>query len=360
MTAQPVWPHQFGMKAEAAGPQRIAIVTDAWLPQVNGVVRTLQSTCEILRAQGRSVLIISPDQFRSIPCPTYPEIRLALATRRKVRDMLDAFRPDAVHLSTEGPLGIAARRICLERRWPFTTAYHTQFPQYLSGRSGLPESLFWRYIHWFHAPADRVFAATQSIREELAEHGIRQVHHWSRGVDLHQFRPGAPPPPEFAELERPIQLYVGRIAVEKNLEAFLGSRYPGSKVVVGDGPARAGLAQRFPQALFLGNRHGAELAGCYAGADVFVFPSRSDTFGLVLIEALACGTPVAAFPVAGPQDIVTLEAGALSENLERATDAALLCDRAACRNAGAAYSWEAATAQFLAGLVPLTEPGFSA
>ena len=266
-------------------PQRVAIVTDAWRPQMNGVVRTLTTTCAILQQRGHTVEVISPDLFRSVPCPTYPDIR------------------------------------------------------------------------WFHAPARRILVATESVREELRGRGLGRLHAWSRGVDLACFNPQAPEPPEFADLPRPIQLYVGRVAVEKNIEAFLSGQYPGSKVVVGDGPALAGLRERFPDAHFIGRRSGAELAGCYAHADVFVFPSRTDTFGLVMIEALACGTPVAAFPVAGPVDIVTDKGGALSEDLDRAIAGALFSDRADCAELGARYSWDAATDQFLAGLVALdTEP----
>lgn len=338
-------------------PQRVAIVTDAWRPQMNGVVRTLTTTCAILQQRGHTVEVISPDLFRSVPCPTYPDIRLAMAPPGGIGRRLDAIAPDAIHIATEGPLGMAARRYCLARGIPFTTAYHTQFPDYVARRTGLPPALFWRYIRWFHAPARRILVATESVREELRGRGLGRLHAWSRGVDLACFNPQAPEPPEFADLPRPIQLYVGRVAVEKNIEAFLSGQYPGSKVVVGDGPALAGLRERFPDAHFIGRRSGAELAGCYAHADVFVFPSRTDTFGLVMIEALACGTPVAAFPVAGPVDIVTDKVGALSEDLDRAIAGALFSDRADCAELGARYSWDAATDQFLAGLVALdTEP----
>jgi glycosyltransferase involved in cell wall biosynthesis len=334
-----------------AALQRIAIVTDAWTPQMNGVVRTISTTVAALEARDHAVMVIAPDQFRSVPCPTYPEIRLALATRHSIAGRLERFAPDAIHIATEGPLGIIARRICLTRGWPFTTAYHTQFPAYLAKRTHLPEKLFWRYIRWFHRPAARIMVATPSIRRELSQHGLVQLHHWSRGVDLDQFMPGVASPPEYAGLAKPIQLYVGRVAVEKNVEAFLDAAHPGSKVVVGDGPALAALAARHPEVVFLGRRAGRALAGCYAGADVFVFPSRTDTFGLVMIEALACGTPVAAFPVAGPVDIVTDACGALSEDLARAIDAALFCKAADCVAQGARFSWDAATDQFVAGLV---------
>ena len=336
---------------EALGiPQRIAIVTDAWLPQMNGVVRTLTTTCDQLREQGHEVMVVSPDQFASLPCPTYPEIRLALAAPGAVAQRLRAFSPEAIHIATEGPLGMTARRYCARHGIRFTTAYHTQFPDYLAKRTHLPADWFWRYIQWFHRPAKRVLVATESICEELRAHGLTQLHRWGRGVDLACFTPDAPPPSEFADLPRPIQLYVGRVAVEKNIEAFLEADYPGSKVVVGDGPSLASLRARYPEAHFLGRRSGRALAGCYAGADVFVFPSRTDTFGLVMIEALACGTPVAAFPVAGPRDIITLDVGAMSERLDRAIASALYCDRRACAEYGASFSWSAATGQFLSGL----------
>lgn len=334
-------------------PASIAIVTDAWHPQTNGVVRTLAATGETLRGWGHEVAVISPDLFASLPCPTYPEIRLALTWPGEVGQRLRALGPDAVHIATEGPLGLAARNYCLRRGVPFTTAYHTQFPEYVARRTGLPARWFWHYIRWFHRPARRVMVATESIRAELRAQGLSNLHHWGRGVDLACFSPDAPPPPEFAGIEGPILLYVGRVAVEKNIEAFLDCDYPGTKVVVGDGPALAALQARYREAHFLGAKRGRELAGCYAGADVFVFPSRTDTFGLVMIEALACGTPVAGFPVAGPRDIVTQETGALSERLERAIDAARYCDRAACAAHGASYSWEAASAQFLEGLAAL-------
>ena len=336
-------------------PQRIAIVTDAWTPQMNGVVRTLTTTCAILRERGHEVMVIAPDQFASLPCPTYPEIRLALPAPGEVAARIAGFAPDAVHIATEGPLGLAARRHCLREGRPFSTAYHTQFPEYLARRTGLPAGLFWRYIRWFHGPAQRIMVATESIRRELRAHGLVRLHHWSRGVDLSCFTPGAPQLSEFSRLPRPIMLYVGRVAVEKNIEAFLACPYPGSKVVVGDGPELAALQARFPETHFLGRKSGAELAGCYAGADVFVFPSRTDTFGLVMIEALACGTPVAAYPVAGPVDIVTDRVGALSDQLERAIDAALYCRRGDCAEHAAQFSWDAATDQFVAGLVALED-----
>lgn len=332
---------------------RIAIVTDAWTPQVNGVVRTLQTIRGELERIGHDVEVISPDLYGSIPCPTYPEIRLALVRARVVGQAIAAFRPDAVHLATEGPLCLAARRWCLRSGVPFTTAYHTHFPDYVAQRTGLPAAWFWRYIRWFHGPAQAVLVSTRSVRDQLRAHGLPQVRPWGRGVDLTAFTPDAASPPLFADLPGPIMLYVGRVAVEKNLEAFLAADHPGSKVVVGDGPARAALEKAYPQAHFMGPLFGEALAGAYAGADVFVFPSRTDTFGLVMIEALACGTPVAAYPVTGPIDIVTPDTGALSDDLADAIAQALTKDRAGCAAYGQRFTWDRSAQEFLSGLHPI-------
>lgn len=332
---------------------RIAIVTDAWQPQINGVVRTLQMMQSQLLSKGHAVKIISPDLYGSIPCPTYPEIRLALVRSAVVGQAISGFRPDAVHLATEGPLCLAARRWCLRNGVPFTTAYHTHFPEYVARRTGLPAGWFWRYIRWFHGPAQAVLVSTRSVRRQLRAHGVAQVRPWGRGVDLAAFTPQAIPPALFANLPRPIQLYVGRVAIEKNLEAFLASGHPGSKVVIGDGPARSMLERAYPQAHFMGAMFGDALAGAYAGADVFVFPSRTDTFGLVMIEALACGTPVAAYPVSGPVDIVSATTGALAEDLDEAIAAALRCDRGMCAAHGQTFTWENSAEDFLSGLHPI-------
>ncbi len=334
---------------------RIAIVTDAWEPQVNGVVRTLQSVRRVLEGQGHKVKVISPDLFYSVPCPTYPEIRLAMVRSRTIGDLLDEFSPHAVHLATEGPVCVAARRWCLRHDFPFTTAYHTQFPDYVEARSGVPAEWVWRYIRWFHAPAQSILASTASIRQALVDHGLTQVRHWGRGVDLTNFHPGVTPHPAMADLPGPVQLYVGRVAVEKNLEGFLASSHPGTKVVVGDGPARGALEAKYPDAKFMGSMFGEELAQAYRAADVFVFPSKTDTFGLVMIEALACGTPVAGYPVTGPVDILTPETGAMAEDLSVAIAEALTRDRAACATYGRSFTWEASAAQFLAALVPIIE-----
>ena len=330
---------------------RIAIVTDAWTPQVNGVVRTLMATRAELERQGHVVEVISPDLYPSIPCPTYPEIRLALTRATWVGDRIAKFGPDAVHLSTEGPLCVAARRWCLRNDFPFTTAYHTQFPDYFAARTGISAEWVWRYIRWFHAASQAVLVSTPSVRRTLTVHGIPHSVPWSRGVDLDNFYPDAPPPDLFATLPRPIQLYVGRVAVEKNIEAFLATDHPGSKVVVGDGPARGAMQVNYPDVHFTGSLRGQALAGAYAGADVFVFPSRTDTFGLVMIEALACGTPVAAFPVSGPIDIVTPMSGALDDDLTRAIAGALKRNRADCALYGATFTWAASCSQFVSALV---------
>lgn len=333
---------------------RIAIVTDAWAPQVNGVVRTLQAVRRELEAIGHQVLVVSPDLYGSVPCPTYPEIRLAIAGSRAVGTRIEAFGADAIHLATEGPLCLAARSWCLARKRPFTTAYHTQFPDYLARRTGMPAAWFWRYIRWFHAPAEAVLVSTPSIARALRSHGITRTKPWGRGVDLATFTPAARPPAAFAKVPRPIQLYVGRVAIEKNLEAFLSGSGPGTRVVIGDGPARADLARRYPTACFLGPMTGAALAGAFAGADVFVFPSRTDTFGLVIIEALACGTPVAAYPVSGPIDILTPGVGAMRANLDEAIVAALRLDPGDCAAYARRFSWEASARQFLDALAPVS------
>ena len=333
---------------------KIALVTDAWEPQVNGVFRTLKATRHELEKLGHHVHIVSPDQFRSVPCPTYAEIRLALTTAEAVGARLAAIGADAIHISTEGPLGLAARRWCKRNGLPFTTAYHTQFPDYVAKRTGLSAELIWPFIRRFHAPSSAVLTTTDSIRAELRDHGISHVRPWSRGVDLDLFSPDRPPHPAFTDMDGPIQLYVGRVAVEKNIEAFLATHHPGTKVVVGDGPARAGLERAYPDVVFLGPLFGEELASAYAGADIFVFPSKTDTFGLVLIEALACGTPVAAYPVTGPVDIVSDAVGCLDDDLNRAINGGLSRDRNACARYAQSYSWAESARQFLAALEPIT------
>ena len=332
--------------------RRIAIITDAWHPQVNGVVRTLDTIITILRGRGHEVLVIAPDQFRSMPCPTYPEIRLAFVWPARIGAMLSEFAPDAIHLSTEGPLCIAARHYCVGQGLAFTTAYHTQFPDYVARRTGLSAELFWPAIRRFHRRAQRVMVSTRTMAEELSDRGIGPLAMWGRGVDTDVFHPDAAPPALYAALPRPIHLYVGRVAVEKNIEAFLALPTQGSKVIVGDGPQLEALRAANPQAHFTGAQTGAALAGHYAGADVFVFPSRTDTFGLVMVEAMACGTPVAAFPVTGPVDVLEPAGGVMDADLGEAVARALTLDRAQVAAFGQGFSWEDSADQFLAALYP--------
>jgi glycosyltransferase involved in cell wall biosynthesis len=329
---------------------RILIVTDAWSPQVNGVVTTVKHTVRELGELGHEVGLITPNGFRTVPCPTYPEIRLAIAPGARVARMIEEFEPDAVHIETEAPLGIAARRHCLATGRPFTTAYHTQFPEYIYARCRLPLAISYHWLRWFHGPAHAVMVPTPAIHRRLAERGFTNLAYWSRGVDQTLFAPRQREP----RTDRPIFLYVGRVAVEKSIEDFLRLELPGPKWVVGDGPARASLEARFPDAVFHGAKYGEELADRYRQADVMVFPSRTDTFGLVLIEAMACGTPVAAYPVTGPIDVIRdRAAGVLDEDLRAAAIAALTLDRTAVRRYALQYSWAAATRQFIENLMPI-------
>ncbi|MGZ8348233.1 MAG: glycosyltransferase family 4 protein [Allosphingosinicella sp.] len=339
---------------------RIALATDAWMPQVNGVVRSLATTVECLRARGHEVELIEPGRFRTIPCPTYPEIRLALGCAGAVRRQLDALAPDVVHIATEGPIGWAVRAWCGHHNRPFTTAFHTRFPDYLAMRTRLPADWFWSLMRRFHAPAERTFAVTRALADELEARGIGPAHLWPLGVDLRQFHPAVPPHPAISGLPRPVMLNVGRVAVEKNIRAFLDCPLPGSKVIVGDGPELAMLRKRYPDVHFLGAMHGQTLASAYTAADVFVFPSHTDTFGLVNIEALACGVPIAAYPVRGPLDIIGATGrgmhagqrriGAVDEDLARAVERALTADRVAAAAEARHYGWESCTDLFLDGL----------
>lgn len=333
---------------------KIALVTDAWLPQTNGVVRTLTITAERLSQAGHEVTAITPVDFRTVPCPTYPEIRLSLFAAARVRRRLDALDPDAVHIATEGPLGLAARRWCLRRGRSFTTSYHTQFPEYVRARVPIPVAVSYAFLRWFHGSAAHTLVATPSMQNALTERGFRNLVLWSRGVDTELFRPRDE---SFLELPRPIWLYFGRVSVEKGIEEFLALDLPGTKLVVGDGPATESLRRKYAGAVFTGYRFGDELARHVAAADVFVFPSRTDTFGLVLLEAMACGIPVAAFPVTGPIDVVVNGVtGVLSEDLRAAALTALHLDRRACREHALRYTWEAATRQFVASLAPVDCP----
>jgi glycosyltransferase involved in cell wall biosynthesis len=336
-----------------APSHRILIVTDAWLPQVNGVVRTLATVTDELRAMGHVVEVIGPDQFRTIPCPTYPTIPLSLLPRRRLARMIEAFEPDALHIATEGPLGMAARSWARRTGFDFTTSFHTRFAEYIRARTGMPTRPIYAWMRRFHGAGRGTMVATASLQDELESRGFRNILRWSRGVDLELFKPE---PREKWPVPGPIFLYVGRVAVEKNIGGFLDLDLPGSKVVVGDGPQLASLQREYRDVLFTGPRHGPALARCYAGADVFVFPSRTDTFGLVLLEALACGTPVAAFPVSGPRDVLAGAAGAvgaLNDDLRAAALTALGADRAACRTHAERFSWRACAELFLSHLVPI-------
>lgn len=329
---------------------KIALVTDAWRPQTNGVVKTLSTTADGLRALGHVVRIIEPNQFKTFPCPTYPEIRLAWMPYRKLSKLLADFVPDAIHIATEATLGTAARKWCLRRRFPFTTSYHTQFPEYVRARAPIPLSVTYAHLRGFHSAATRTMVATPAMQRLLESRGFRNIVRWTRGVDVSLFRPRTK---EYLDFPRPIAMYVGRVAIEKNIEAFLQLDIPCTKVIVGDGPARAELEAKYPRAKFVGFKFGEELASHVAAADVFVFPSRTDTFGLVLLEAMSCGVPVAAYPVTGPIDVVTQGVtGVLDNDLRAATLAALRLDPNQCRAYALANTWENATRQFLSNLAP--------
>lgn len=336
---------------------KIITVTDAWEPQVNGVVRTIQATQRELARSGHQTALISPQDFLSLPCPGYRDISLALfpylKLARRLRQELGCNGEVAVHIATEGPLGAAARRFCLQHRIAFSTAYHTRFPQYLRAMFGVPERWTYAFLRRFHSAADVVLAPTDHVERELRAQRVGRIARWTRGVDTEQFRPVTP---LNLNLPQPVFLYVGRVSVEKNIDAFLELDLPGSKVVAGVGPALDRLRRRFPEVRYVGVLGQDELAQLYNAADVFVFPSRTDTFGLVMLEALACGTPVAAFPVPGPLDVVGgADVAVLDEDLRRAALVALRIDRASCRAFALRNSWQVATEQFVA-LQPTTAP----
>ncbi|HEY5810720.1 MAG TPA: glycosyltransferase family 1 protein [Povalibacter sp.] len=329
---------------------KIAIVTDAWFPQTNGVVKTLSTTTDLLRAAEHDVLVISPQQFRTFPCPTYPEIRLAWLPFGRLSGLLADFAPDAVHIATEGTLGAAARRWCLRQRMPFTTSYHTQFPEYVRARLPIPLALSYAHLRRFHSAAARTMVATPTLQRQLEARGFRNLVRWTRGVDVDLFKPRDK---SVLDLPRPVAVYVGRVAIEKNIEAFLSMEWAGTHLVIGDGPERKALEAKHPRARFVGYKYGEELAGHIAVSDVFVFPSRTDTFGLVLLEAMACGVPVAAYPVTGPIDVVQQGVtGVLREDLRQAAQEALQLDPHHCRAYALEHTWDAATVQFLANLAP--------
>ncbi len=337
-------------------PPTILIVTDAWRPQLNGVVHTLEELARSMAEEGVNMVFLTPEKFATVPLPSYPEIRLAIASKRRVLAEIEEASPDYIHIATEGPLGMAARRACLQRRLPFTTAYHTRFPEFISARLPIPESWSYWWLRRFHNAGEGMMVATKSLGAEMAARGFNRIKRWSRGVDTKQFDPAKR---RDIGLPRPIFLNVGRVAVEKNLPAFLDLDLPGSKVVVGDGPDLALLRQRYPDVHFLGRKTGEDLATLYASADVFVFPSRTDTFGNVMLEALASGVPVAAFPVTAPRDVLG-DAGALSEDLRAAALAALDIPRDVALNRAATYSWRACALEFLGNLTRVPRGAFAA
>jgi glycosyltransferase involved in cell wall biosynthesis len=324
---------------------RILVATDAWHPQVNGVVRTLTMMAEAAKAFGVEISFLTPSSFRTFAMPSYPDLRLALPSQAKIISLIAEARPDSIHVATEGPIGLLVRRHCRKHDLPFTTSFHTRFPEYVSARLPVRESWIWAALRRFHGASQAVMAATPALANELRARGFRNVVLWPRGVDTDQFHPRAAAD---LGLPRPVFLCVGRVAVEKNLEAFLDLDLPGTKVIVGDGPARAALERKYPQAVFLGARQGEELAQAYAAADVFVFPSKTDTFGLVLLEALASGIPVAAFPVTGPRDVIgSAPVGALNDDLHLACLSALRISPQACREFASGHTWEASARIFV-------------
>ena len=323
---------------------RILVATDAWHPQVNGVVRTLTHMADAAKALGVEVSFLTPESFRTFAMPSYRDLRVALPYRTKIARLIADAGADSIHIATEGPIGLLVRRYCRKHGLPFTTSFHTRFPEYVSARLPVPESWIWAALRAFHGPSQAVMAATPALANELRARGFRNVVLWPRGVDAHQFHPRT----SDLGLPRPVFLCVGRVAVEKNLEAFLDLNLPGTKLIVGDGPARAALARNYPNAVFLGSRQGEALAEAYAGADVFVFPSKTDTFGLVLLEALASGLPVAAFPVTGPRDVIgDAPVGALNDDLREACLSALTISKQACLDFAAKYTWEASARAFV-------------
>ncbi|RED46136.1 glycosyltransferase family 4 protein [Aestuariispira insulae] len=319
---------------------RILIVTDAWYPQINGVVRTLTAMRDELTRAGDEVHMLTPEGFRSMPCPTYPEIPLSLVTARNVEKVVRQFLPCAIHIATEGPLGLAARRFCRKLDIPYTTAFHTRFPEYIEARFRIPANWVYPAMRWFHGHSSSVMAPTPTVVESLKDRKFRNVKLWGRGVDIDLFKPG--PKAEIpGAKDGPVLLSVGRIAVEKNIGAFLELEAEGTKVVVGDGPQIGELRKKYPDVVFVGAKHGEELVSYYNAADVFVFPSLTDTFGLVMLEAMACGVPVAAYPVMGPKDVVTDEkVGSLHDELGVAVNRALGLKRADCRAFAVERSWE--------------------
>lgn len=333
---------------------KIALCTDAWLPQINGVVTTWMKISRIMAERGDELEVIHPGIGRTMACPRYPQIRLALWPGAKVAAMLEKLRPEAIHIATEGPIGGAARRWCRKNRLPFTTSYHTQFPLYLKQYAGIPETLSYAFLRRFHQDAAATLVPTRSLTETLQKRGFERLVTWTRGVDYRQFTPPGNRAAIYPDLPRPVFLYCGRVAREKNLDAFLALDLPGSKVIIGDGPDRARLEKRFPGVHWTGFRQGPELARLVSGGDVFVFPSKTDTFGVVMLEAMACGLPVAAYPVTGPVDVVDPGvSGFLDHDLGRAALNCLKLNPRDCRRQAESFNWQRVADIFLETLVPI-------
>ena len=331
---------------------RILIASDAWHPQINGVVRTLDAVVDELRALGHEVQVLGPDRFSTVPMPGYSEIRIAMAPGIRLARLMDEFRPDAVHIPVEGPIGLAARRHCLRRRWPFTTSYHTRAGIYFEEKFGVPNDLVLALQRWFHNAGNGFMVQTDSLEQELREKGFVNIRRWCRGVDTELFRPVEAR--GLLDLPRPVFAYVGRVSAEKNLDDFLSLDLPGTKLVVGAGPQLASYRERYPDVVFTGWKRGEELSRYYSASDVFVLPSRFETFGLVLLEALACGLPVAAYPVHGPIDVIgNAPVGALDPDLRRAALRALAIPRNLCRDFALRFSWRRSAEEFVSNLMPI-------
>ncbi len=329
--------------------KKILIVTDAWSPQVNGVVTTLKTVIDHLTDKGHEIKVISPDMFKTVPLPIYPEIRLAVFAKRKMARLIDEFAPDSLHIATEGPLGWAARSIFLKRGWQFTTSYHTKFPEYAHESIGMPLRLGYAVVKKFHGKSAAMMVATKTLEDDLAARGFKNAVTWTRGVDTKLFNRRRK---KAVTLPGPVMVYVGRVSVEKNIEAFLDLDVPGSKLVVGDGPQLNKLNSKYPNVTFAGAQFGEALAAHYRSGDIFVFPSKTDTFGLVMLEAMACGLPVAAYPVTGPLDVLAgSKAGKMDEDLSKAVKAALKADPKAARDHALKFSWDACAKMFLSNLV---------
>ncbi|MGH8474621.1 MAG: glycosyltransferase family 4 protein [Methylococcales bacterium] len=333
---------------------KIALISDAWHPQINGIVTTLSNIREALEKLGHEVQLLHPGLFKTYPCPGYPEVGLAFLCGPKLRLLLKAFKPDAIHIATEGPVGYAARRYCRHRGFSYTTAFHSRFPEYLNMRVGFPTLISRAYLRWFHRKSHAVMVSTESLQKELAGRGFRNLKNWPRGVDTELFKPRDK---AFLQDPRPIFMYTGRVAIEKNIEDFLRLRLPGSKYVVGDGPRREELQRRYPEVRFTGYKKASELACYMAAADALVFPSRTDTFGLVLLEALASGIPVAAYPVPGPADVVRdARVGVLDPDLGKAALQCLCLDSNQCRSYALQFSWQDSARRFVEHLVWIKTP----